>query len=248
MADPTAPKKGLSGLAIAGIGCGGLFIIVVLAGGLLLQKGCSKIIEATSEMRDHPVTAGAKLIVAMNPNLELIKADETTKEITIKDKQSGQVMTMSLDDMQKGKFKVSDDKGNETVVDTSGGSKGIVKMKTQDGGETIIGGSAADTPLPAWAPAYPGAAQQQGGMRVEKDGKLNGMASFQSADPVAKVKDFYDAKLKEAGFKTEVNTMNFNGKDSATVNATKDGGQKVGVIINADEGKTNWVLSYEGPK
>ena len=244
----TPPKKGLPGMAIAGIGCGGLLLCALIGGGMLVARGCSKVLEVTGDFQKYPVTAGARLIVAMNPNLELIKADETTKEITIKDKQTGQVMTMSLDELQQGKFKVSDGKGNETTVESSSAGQGRVVVKGPEG-ETVIGGSAADTALPSWVPGYPGAASKQGGMRVAKGDKLSGMTMAESPDPVGKVKDFYEARLKAAGFKTETTVTNSGGNDSAIVSATKDDGkQTVSLVIASDGAKTSIMLNYEGPK
>jgi len=237
-----------SGLAIAGIGCGGLLLLACIGGGLLVARGCSKLKEVAGDFQKNPTKAAATLLVKANPDLELVGTNDAKGEMTIKDKKTGEVTTMSFDQLSQGKFKVRDAKGNETSVDASAAGKGRVVIKGADG-QTMIGGAAAEIALPAWVPSYPGTATKEGGMRIEKEGAVSGMAMAESRDSVSKVKDFYDARLKAAGFKVESSIAKINGTENAMVNGTKeDGRQKVGAIINSDQGKTSIILTYEGPK
>ena len=237
----TTPKKGLSGLAIAGIGCGGLFVVALIGVSMLAAKSCSKVKEFASDYQKSPVTSTAKLIVGMNPDLELVKADETTKEITIKDKKSGQTMTVSLDDLKQGKFKVSDDKGNVTTIDPTS-AKGQITMKGADG-SVVIGG---ETSLPAWLPVYPGAKASAGGMRSEKGDQVSGTAMAETTDAVAKVKEFYQGKLKDAGFDL---TATLDTPESVSLSASKkDSHQSLQVTITRSDSKTLIMSIYEGPK
>ncbi|MDB6140426.1 MAG: hypothetical protein JWO94_3498 [Verrucomicrobiaceae bacterium] len=241
---PPTPKQGLSTIAKVGIGCGGLFILVMLLGGLLAAKGCSKIKEFAGDYQKAPVTASAKLMVAMMPDMELVKADETTKEITLKDKKTGQTVTMTLDQLKQGKFSMSDSKGNETVIDstTKGGQ---IKVKNAEG-TTVFGGDTASVPLPSWIPVYAGATATPGGMRSEKEDKVHGIAVSESTDEIAKIKAFYESKLKEAGFKLENTT---DTADSAAISATKDDSkQTLQISINRAGNKTSITTIYEGPK
>ena len=245
---PTPPKKGLSGLAIAGIGCGGLVVVALVGISLLMARGCSKLKEVAGDFQKNPTKAAATLLVKANPDLELVSTNDAKGEMTIKDKKTGEVTTMSFDQLSQGKFKVTDAKGNETTVDASAAGKGRVVIKGPDG-QTVIGGTAAENALPAWVPSYPGTTAKEGGMRIEKDGAVSGMAMAESTDAVSKVKDFFDAKLKAAGFKVESSVAKINGSENAMVNGTKDDSrQKVGAIINSDQGKTSIILTYEGPK
>ena len=240
-------KKGLSGLAMAGIGCGGLLLIAMLGVGLLVMRGCQKAKEIAGDFQKNPAKTAAMFALKANPDLEVVGSDDAKGEITVKDKKSGEVTTLSFNDISQGKFTMKNGKGEEMSIDASGAKEGKVVMKGPDG-QTVIGDSAA-TPAPSWVPAYPGLQSQPGGMRIEKGGELKGLAVAQTTDAVAKVKEFYDVQLKGAGFQTEVNTTSIGGTETATVNAKKDDGkQTVNIVISVEGGKTNVMVSYEGPK
>ena len=84
---------------------------------------------------------------------------------------------------------------------------------------------------------------------MEKDETLSGSFISETKDSAVKVKEFFDAKLKEQGFKTEAMVLNFDGKDNATVSGTKDDGKrKITVTATTNSGKTTVQVIYEGPK
>ena len=244
------PKKGLSGLAIAGIGCGGLLILLGIGVMLLLAKGCAMVKEAAGDFQKNPAKAAAVLMVKANPDLDLVKTDDTTGEITVRDKKSGQTTSMSFDDLSKGKLTFKNDKGEEVSIDASGANNkaGIVIKGPK--GQTVIGGTNEATAPPSWVPMYPGATSDSiGGMREEKDDHIKGNFIGQTTDPMAKVKEFYETKLKEAGYTTETNTININGVDSASISGKKDDGKtSVDVMLNGAKEKTAIILGYEGKK
>ncbi len=244
------PKKGISGLAIAGIGCGGLLLLAGIGVFALLMRGCSMAKEFAGDFQKNPAKATAVMLVKANPDLDLVKTDDATGEITVRDKKTGEVTSMSFDDLSKGKLTFKNAKGEEVSIDASqaNGKAGLVIKGPE--GETVIGGGSEATTPPAWVPLYPGVKSEEGGgFRAEKNGKISGSFIGTTADPSAKVKEFYDAKLKEAGFTTEVSTMNMNGTDSAIVAGKKEADKStVNVMINTEKGKTAVVLSYEGAK
>lgn len=242
------PKKGLSGLAIAGIGCGGLVVLAIIAIFVLAGKACTKINEVAGDFQKNPAKAAAMLALKFNPEVEVVSTDDTKNEITIRTKKDGKTMTMSFEDVAKGKFTMTDSEGKTVTIDGSNAAKGGgIVMKGPDG-ESVIGGISSNPP-PAWVPAYPGLTVQQGGLTTEQAGKVTGMSLAQSADPAAKVKEFYEAKLKEAGFKTETISTTVNGSDLASVSGSKDSPlQKVTIALTADGGKTNVAIQYEGAK
>lgn len=243
-----APKKGLSGLAIAGIGCGGIVVLAIIAIFILAGKACTKINEVAGDFQKNPAKAAAMLALKFNPDVEVVSTDDAKNEITIRTKKDGKTMTMSFEDVANGKFTMTDSEGKTVTIDGSNAAKGGgIVMKGPDG-ETVIGGASAGA-LPAWVPAYPGLTIQQGGLTTEKEGKVTGMSLAESADPVTKVKEFYEAKLKESGFNTEANVASINGADSANVSGSKETpAQKVNVVITTNGGRTSVAIQYEGAK
>lgn len=244
-----APKKGMSGLAIAGLGCGGLFVLVVLVGGFLTMKACSAMKGVVGDFEKNPAKATAVLAVKMNPDLELVSTNDATNEITVRDKKSGEVTTLSFNDIAQGKFKYKNSKGEEVTIDAANqGGKGNIVVKDKDG-TTVLSGDAKSAAPPAWVPVYPGAQNKAGGMRSEKADKISGMFAIETTDSTVKVKDFFEPKLKADGFQVETTSINGGNGEIITLKATKDGDSRtVSVMITTDSGKTNVAINYDGPK
>lgn len=233
----------MSGLAIAGIGCASILMIMILAGGVLLWKGCSMV----GDFAKHPGKLMTLAIEKSDPDLQVVKADDDAKELTIRNKKTGEVTTLSYNDVSQGKLKVKNSKGEEVVIDPANqDGKGNVVVKNSEG-TTVVGGDPALTAPPAWVPLYPAALAKTGGMRSEKADKMSGIYTVETSDPMNKVKDFYEPKLKEAGFKTETMTFN-NGKgDTTTLSGAKENYQLT-VTATQEDGKTTIAITYDGPK
>jgi hypothetical protein len=225
-----------------------LFAAVIATLAILSLPACSrkKKEDAAADAVANAVILGLK----KNPNIEILKTDNTKREVTYREKKSGQEVTISFDDLSQGKFnmKMKDARGRESSI--SSGAAGGMTITGPDGKMTISGGAASSS-APAWVPAYPGATPAAGSMRMEKGDTLSGSSHSETKDSVAKVKEFFDSKLKEQGYKTEAMIMNLDGKDNASVTGTKkDGDRKtsITVSISAVDGKTAVMTYYEGPK
>ena len=87
-------------------GCLVLVIVCVIGLGLVVR----------SQFRQNPAATAARLLRMTNSNVELVSVDEAKQEITIRDKKTGKVYTVSLEDAEKGKFVIKED-GKTTVID-----------------------------------------------------------------------------------------------------------------------------------
>ncbi len=247
---PAGQKKSKSPILL---GCGIAFVVFVFGAFILLGKACSmvgnKFKEVTSEMQKNPARAAALLALRFNPDVEVLNTDDARNEVTFKEKKSGKVITMSFDDVAQGKFTVRDSEGHEMVLDASKAKEdGTVRIKGPEG-ETVIGGAAAGAAVPAWVPSYPGATAGAGGMKGENNGVLSGMAMFETTDAAAKVQEFFQSKLKEAGYKVETTSTDAGGKNAAYVNGQKESPKSsVNAVISSEQGKTSIMVTYEGPK
>lgn len=246
IAPPALPneKKGLSCLAMGGIGCLVLVAAAVLGGGALVAKFFPDLKAFVADVKKDPARAAAMLALKANPDVEVVTTDDEKREVTFKVKSSGETMTVSFEDLSNGKLTMTNSKGEEISIDASDAEKSGIVMKGPDGEAVIGGGKAA--PPPAWVPVYPGAVSQEGGMRVERpDGAINGIAVSKTNDTVEAVQGFFEAKLKEAGFEVTL-TSAVEGK-SAGISADKDDGKTtVGVTVTADEpGQTQIMATYQ---
>jgi len=237
-------KKGLSCLAMGGIGCLVLVVAAFLGGGALVAKFFPAIKTFIADAEKDPARAAAMLALKVNPDIEMVTTDDEKREVTFKVKSSGETMTVSFEDLSQGKLKMTNSKGEEISIDASNVEQSGIVMKGPDGEAVIGGGKSA--PPPAWVPVYPGAEAQEGGVRVERpDGAINGMAVAKTSDSVEAVQTFFDAKLKEAGFEVTI-TSTVEGK-SAGISADKDDGKTtVGVTVTAgDDGQTQLMVTYQ---
>lgn len=245
-----APKKGLSGLAIAGIGCGGLTLLALLVVVLLGMKACNMAKEVVGDFKTNPEKAAAMMVLKFNPELDIVKTDDAKGEITVRNKKSGEEVTLSYKDVSEGKFSIKNAKGEVVSIDGSdAGGKGGVVMKGPEG-EVVIGGTnAAAIAPPAWVPMYPHLKSQPGGMRSERNGVIAGSFAAETADTGEQVKAFYEAKLKEAGFDTNVTTTGTDGGEFTIIHGAKDDGKtQVSAVITSKDGKTGVMINYEEKK
>ncbi len=72
--------------------------VLVLAGVAVVGTGAFFARQAAN----NPVAMMAKIAAMANPNLEVLGVDEGTGKVTIKDKETGRTVTVSLDDLKNG--------------------------------------------------------------------------------------------------------------------------------------------------
>jgi hypothetical protein len=132
----------------------------------------------------NPGVALAKMITASNPDLDVVSTDTGAGTMTIRDKKTGEEVTMSFDDIKAGKFKMR-----------AIGKHGEVA-------NVEIGAGAGK--VPSWVPVYPGARAQGTISATGDDGSgrgAGGVVSYESSDPPEKVTDFYKVKVNSLGMK-----------------------------------------------
>jgi hypothetical protein len=221
------PRRGTSPWVwILGI-VGGLIVIGILAIGAFTFFVVHKVREAGLDpelIRRNPGMAVGKMIAAANPDVEVVKTDDSTGTITIRDKKTGKVVTMTFDQAKNGQFKMSatGDDGNASFE---------------------IGGGAGK--LPSWVPNYPGA-NAQGTFAIKGSGGdgggEGGNFTFTTADSASKALTFYQDKVKDLGMKVNVNTTtDQGGMFVATDDASK---RTLTVVVSGGSGDTTVNVSY----
>jgi hypothetical protein len=89
-------KKGLSGLAWLGIGCGGLVLLAIIAFVVAGVFFGSKFSEFTKEAQKNPTRATASVLVSMGVG-EMVAEDDVNKRYTVREKQTGKLTTFYWD-------------------------------------------------------------------------------------------------------------------------------------------------------
>jgi hypothetical protein len=208
-----APKKGTSPLVWILAGCGGLIVIVGIIFAGLTYWGYHKAKGYVESAKKNPAVAAAKLAVAFNPDLEIVSEDDEAGTLTIRNKKTGEEITMNAEDIKQGRLKFKNEKGEEVTFEGSGkeGKEGF-KVKTKKG--TMTFGHAEGEAPPPWVPTYPGA-KIMASSKEKTDEGLKGTYSFQTADSTGDVLKHYESELKRGGFEVERTDMGGIGNLSA---------------------------------
>ncbi|MGP8247826.1 MAG: hypothetical protein ACLQVN_25345 [Bryobacteraceae bacterium] len=164
----------------------GLFVVsgvVVVGAGFFIAHKVRQAGFDPELMAHNPGLAISKLVAAANPDVQVLNTDDAAGTITVRDKRTGKVTTLTFDQAKNGRFSVTarDDQGKNATLEFGGSAKGI----------------------PDWVPSYPGGSEPKGTFSASSDnGKVGGSFTFTTTDSADRVMSFYQDKFKELGFKT----------------------------------------------
>ncbi len=173
----------------------------------------------------NPGLVMAKLITAGNPDAEVLSTDLGSQTVRIRDRRTGKEVTLSFDDVKKGRFKISAMGDNGEMANVE------------------IGGGAGR--LPSWVPTYPGA-QPQGNVTASGAGAdgmgEGGVVTFTTPDAPSKVTDFYQSKCKDMGMSVDLSQLSDTG---GMVLGTDEGKQRtLHVLVAGGSGDTTITVTY----
>jgi hypothetical protein len=238
-----APKKGTRVWMWLGIGCG-LVLLLVLG----TCAGIAFYVQRkAAQFEKNPTKAAAELAVRLNPDVELVSSTET--ELTVRNKKTGEVLTVDFEDAKEGRFTFRSKEGEATIdADADPSGEGGTLKVTGTGGETAVFSAGAGAgKVPEWVPMF-----------ADGDGVANydlntatehaGTVSITTSAPVATVMAFYKTKLEAAGF--EVQTMTLEGPTAGgTVTGTTAGQKRaLNVVVSAADGKTHALVTFKETK
>ncbi|MGJ5818412.1 hypothetical protein [Paludibaculum fermentans] len=212
-------KKGIGPLGWVLIGLGGfcllIGILVVGAGFFVAHKVKDAGFDSDLAQR-NPQLAAAKVMAALNPDVEVIRVDDEKGVLTIREKKTGKTITINADDVKNGKITFSDDST----------------------GDKVSFGAGTDIKLPSWVPEYPGS-KPEGTISASGHNGEGGMAHFTTSDSVSKVLSFYNEELKGAGFKITSNISGDSGDSKGGLVTAENSDSKHTVMVtvgNSDKG------------
>jgi hypothetical protein len=185
--------------------------IAVVAGGIFLIKSA----------QDNPTAALAKLVELSNPNIEVLSVDDATGKVTIKDKETGKTVTVSMDDLKQGKLEVKTDEG------------------------TVQMGANVEGRTPDFVPIYPGA-KQTNVMSSKMTDSEGGTVVLEVKEEFGKVKSWYEEKINNGGFETKSTTSvaGSEGPGAMMVAAKNDDKETLHVMLNTEPEFTRVTITY----
>jgi hypothetical protein len=175
------------------------------------------------------------MLASMNPNVDVVSADEGTGKITLRDKKSGKTVTLDFQDIQKGRISFENEEGER--VDISGqGEKGSFTVESKDGVAQFGAGSLAG--VPRWVPRYPGA-EATGTFTASGKDQDSGAFQLKCSGSVQQVADFYERELKSAGLKIDKHTMSSGGENTVVLHGSEEsGGREITASVSRADGGT----------
>ena len=217
------------------MGCLGVIVIgviIIVAGGLFVlnkakQAGIDPVL-----MQKNPGLAVAKMMAAMNPDIEILGVDEDRGIIRVRNKKDGKTLTMSLAEAKKGKIVFLDEKNQKLEIQVQGeGEKASLEARGPEGA-LRMGGAPQ---LPDWLPPYPGA-QAVGTVGASSEQGKAASYGFKTSDSVARVVSFYEDALKKAGLEVQ----RTGSPEAGVVLIANDSSQRTAQIIanHSAEGTT----------
>jgi len=208
------PAKRISPLVWILIAVAGIFVLCIVG-----------LIGAGLYVARNPGMVMTKLITAANPDAEVLSTDAGSQTVRIRDRRTGKEVTLSFDDVKKGRLNFSAVGENGEVANLS------------------IGGGVGN--LPTWVPTYPGA-KAQGNMTAKGESAdgigEGGVVTFTTPDAPAKVTDYFAQKCKDMGMTVNLSQMSDSG---GMVLGTDDSKQRtLHVVVAGGSGDTTITLTY----
>jgi hypothetical protein len=205
-------KKGLSPLAWIGIGC----LALILISGVLFFS-CSYFVatkakDFAGELEKNPVKTLAETAVRFNPNLEVVSSDDSEGTMTIRDKATGETMTLGYKDIADGKFSMQSGEGQIRFDTSQAAEGGLITVEDGDGGTAQITVSGAK--LPSWIPIYPGTEPSANFVTTSGE-QTTGSFGFNASTGPNPILEFYRERLEADGFTVETTTFPTGGSLTA---------------------------------
>jgi hypothetical protein len=246
------PRKGVSPIVwILGI-IAGIFVLgmmVLIGGGLFVAHKVKQAGFDPALWSKNPGVAAAKMLAATNPDVSVVSVNEREGVITLKDKKTGETVTLNFEDVKNGRISFQGKGDDKITIDAHGdGSAGTLEMKSADGTVKFGAGSAAK--IPSWIPSYPASNPQGNFSAQDKDGGETGSFVFVTKDAPKAVLAFYEQGLKSAGFQITSNiTTQSAGQNGGMLSAEENGTKRKVVVTvgTSDEGTTANVMFEAKP-
>jgi hypothetical protein len=206
---PPAPRKTspFVWVLVVVLGLFVLFGIGIFGAGLFVVHKMHQAGLDPELLRRNPGMAVGKMIAATNPDLDVLHTDDGAGTITVRDRRTGKVATITFDQARRGKitFTEQDDHGQTATVEFGASGK-----------------------PPAWVPEYPGSHPAYAIRGAADSGEEGGNYTYTTDDPASKVMAFYQDKAKDLGLEAKVTTTT---PDSGMLVATRDGDNRSLTIV-----------------
>jgi hypothetical protein len=242
-------KKGTSIWVWLAIGCVGLIVVCGIAFAGFGWWAAHKVKSIAQDYKDHPETAWIKTMAMVNPDVEVVSTDDANGKVTLKNKKTGEVVTLDMKDVKEGKISFTSDKGTSSInMDQQSGQMKVETTNANGQAQHTTATFGGGAKVPDWVPAYPGATSQ-GVYSAEDDKQMGGTFGLDTGDSVDQVFANLKGQLESAGYKvTETRYNGPQGMGGLLAGESKDGKRTVTYTMSNEGGKTKVAGVYSEKK
>jgi hypothetical protein len=234
MVQPQQAKKGLGVWGWVAIGCVGILVLGGIAVGGAVWWGARKVTSVAHDIANDP-TAAIEMALKLNPEIEVIDRDAGSGKVTIRNKRTGETVTMDMEDLKQGRISFESAEGTATFNLDQQSGKMEITTEGEDGGTMTLGG---DTQLPSWVPNYPGAVSE-GVYNAETPEQVGGTFTSSTTAGLDEVFAYYKGQLEGGGYKvTENRYSGPQGNGGMLVGESADGRRTLTFTMQVTDGKT----------
>lgn len=242
------PRKGLSTGAKVAIGCGVLFLIVAIVIGSALAFGAFKAKQYVEGFEKEPVASAARTYAALNPDIEFVEADEDSRRVTFRNKETGETITIDAAELESGRISFEDEKGKTTIESSGDEEGGSLTMRGPEGTATFRSGAASADDVPSWVVRYPGATIS-GAYTTTSNDRQSGTVTITTDDDLDRVVQYFRDELDDDGYTVQTQSFSGGGQDLRMLHGENaDASRKLSVTISRVENQTQAAVTYEGPE
>ena len=237
----SAEKKGLSPLVWVGIGCGGIVVMGVIVMVILSVFAFNKVKEVGEDMKKNPALTTAKVIDALNPEIEIVGNDEENQTVTFRNVKTGEEVTLDLEGIKEGRFGWTTDEGS--VKFDANDSDGQMRVTDSQGNQSLAYGT--NIKITDWVPVY-AKGKSQGVASYNTDEGVGGNYMLETEDAAQTVVDWYKKTLEDDGYDITSSSQTTTGEGSMNMMEAKKGNRTFSFVVNHDNntGKTKGTMYY----
>ena len=262
---PAAPAKGSNRTLI--------IVLCILGGILLVIGGCvttcayfvhKKATEYSADVKKDPQLATVNLIASMTPNLQVVSKDAAARKITIRNKKTGEVVTLDLNNLSSDNLEKAVQqfaKGQKVAApapsDSEASEPAAAPAMTEEPPAPATPVPESTSParssayaaalkkFPAFIPAYRGGKTSEASLGTIA-GNTMGTYVFTTSDPVETVADFYEKALTDAGFTiaNRESGTDANGATTSLLGQHADPRMMASITVKTEKGKTHVDIGF----
>lgn len=245
---PAPPQKKKSPWGCILIGCGVALVLAIIGVVALVGFGWYKAKQMgfdPKEWSENPTKAAAKMVTVMNPEVEVVETDEDAQTITLRNKETGETITIDMEDIKQGKLKFFNEEGEaaEITVTTDEEGSGTLNISSSEGDFTMDAGAGV-AKLPDWVPVFGGGVPENVGVLTAGSG-ITGGYTVETGESLEDTAAFFEDKLKAAGFETS--RSSFTSNETSVINIRgldEPSGRSVIVMVTDEGGKVTANITF----